>query len=371
MFIVAVVLVATFFVACDALSGWTYEATSSSCAGTDADPCGPVYWSKVNGAGSCGLDSQSPINLVNVPAAFNLSYPHLTSLEGGCPSWVQFSNNYTFEVGLIESKDNIYCSNLYLTYGTGTFYLQQIHFHSPSEHSIGGGYYAAEAHMVHVNPETSQKLVLGVFMQEAAFDNMAPSNNSFLNLLWTAGGQATLRGEEVVVEELVSSAAPGAALSLFNPYTAFLPARSTHYQYNGSLTVPPCSENVQWIVFDEAVPISRDDLSILRSAIGALKTAKLSSSGNSNRVPSQPVNGRSVYRVDPALNSLYAQLSAASASDDDSNTDSVARDKAHEAVALSASALTISILAAAVTVVLANFTFRHVNPFPRSWSNKV
>lgn len=42
MFIVAVVLVATFFVACDALSGWTYEATSSSCAGTDADPCGPV-----------------------------------------------------------------------------------------------------------------------------------------------------------------------------------------------------------------------------------------------------------------------------------------------------------------------------------------
>lgn len=42
MFIAAIVLVAAFFVACDALSGWTYEATSSSCAGTDADPCGPV-----------------------------------------------------------------------------------------------------------------------------------------------------------------------------------------------------------------------------------------------------------------------------------------------------------------------------------------
>lgn len=42
MFIAAIVLVATFVVACDALSGWTYEATSSSCAGTDSDPCGPV-----------------------------------------------------------------------------------------------------------------------------------------------------------------------------------------------------------------------------------------------------------------------------------------------------------------------------------------
>jgi hypothetical protein len=42
MFITTIVLVAAFFVACDALSGWTYEATSSSCAGTDADPCGPV-----------------------------------------------------------------------------------------------------------------------------------------------------------------------------------------------------------------------------------------------------------------------------------------------------------------------------------------
>lgn len=317
------------------------------------------------------MDSQSPINLVNVPAAFNLSYPQLQSLQGGCSSWVQFSNNYTFEVGLIESKDNIYCQNLYLTYGTGTFYLQQIHFHSPSEHSIGGGYFAAEAHLVHVNPVTSQKLVLGVFMQEAAFENMAPSNNSFLNLLWTAGGASTLTGDEVVIDDLVSSAASGAALSLLNPYTAFLPARSTHYQYNGSLTVPPCSENVQWIVFDEAVPISRDDLNILRGAIGALKTAKLSPNGNSNRVPSQPINGRSVYRVDPALNHLYNLLSSSPASDDDSNTDSVARDKAHEAVALSASALTISILAAAVTIVLANFTFRRVNPFPNSWCSKV
>lgn len=318
----------------------------------------------MKGAGSCGLDSQSPINLVNAQTTFNRSAPVTHILEGGCPSWAQFSNNYTYEVGFIESKEDIYCQNLYVTYGDAQFYLSQIHFHSPSEHSIGGGYFAAEAHLVHENPVTMQKLVLGVFMQQAAYDNMAPSNNSFLNQLWTAGGEATLAGEEVFIHDLVSTASPSAVLAKLNPYTQFLPARTTHYQYNGSLTVPPCSENVQWIVFDQPVPISSDDLRILRSAIGALKTAKLSPDGNSNRVPSQALNGRSVYRVDPALNQLYAQLQTTTVTGTDAfNTASEAKDQSHRATGLSASALTFSIIAAVACVLLVNLTFRNIDPF--------
>lgn len=65
--------------------------------------------------------------------------------------------------------------------------MAQIHFHSPSEHTFGGGYYAAEAHLVHIDPLTKSKLVLGVMMHETAYSGMAPCKwsspySSYVNL---------------------------------------------------------------------------------------------------------------------------------------------------------------------------------------------
>jgi carbonic anhydrase len=45
----------------------------------------------------------------------------------------------------------------------------------------------------------------------------------------------------------------------FDPL-AFLPASPVHYRYSGSLTTPPCTEGVAWIVFAEPMTISDEDM---------------------------------------------------------------------------------------------------------------
>lgn len=175
------------------------------------------------------------------------------------------------------------CSNLSLTYNGTQYYMLQTHFHSPSEHSIGGGYFSAEAHLVH-RSASGALLVIGLFLQEAA-ESFTPSNNSYLDVFWDAAGPDTIAGITTDVTNFRKS---------LNPYASFLPGRQTHYVYNGSLTTPPCYESVQWLVYDQPVMISTDDLYIIRKAIAALPHTLVSAAGNNNRVPSRPLNGRSV-----------------------------------------------------------------------------
>ena len=134
---------------------------------------------------------------------------------------------------------------------------------------------------MHMNALTQETLVLGVFLDIPASPMQMP-NNSFLN---------TLQGRPVTVTD---------GANTLNPYYSMLPGVASHWEYTGSLTTPPCSPGVQWVVFDTPVRISLDDLSILRAAGAALPTNFLSESGNNNRYPAIPLNGRTVSYVPSA-----------------------------------------------------------------------
>jgi hypothetical protein len=175
---------------------------------------------------------------------------------------------------------------LQLSYQGIQYNLVQIHFHTPSEHTFGGGYYDAEAHIVHQNPlNTKQYLVLGVMLQASA-SNISNSNNLFLNSIWNAGGSNILTGQQTNIEE---------SSTYLNPYAQFLPPSTIHYVYNGSFTTPPCTQGVQWVVYDEVVQVSQDDIYLLRSAVKALKTNAVSLAGNNNRGVTFPLNGRTIF----------------------------------------------------------------------------
>lgn len=140
-----------------------------------------------------------------------------------------------------------------------TYNLTQFHFHHPSEHTVDGQAAPLELHLVHTS-STAQLAVVGIMIHVGEpSDAYAPI---FDNLLTSA--QTTTRVEGVSL----------------NP-TDLLPTDTTsRYSYSGSLTTPPCSEGVQWLVLTQPVTVSQAQVDQFVSAIGA------------NARPVQPLNDR-------------------------------------------------------------------------------
>lgn len=117
------------------------------------------------------------------------------------------------------------------------FDIAQLHFHVPSEHTVDGEAMAAEFHFVHATTG-GDTLVVGIFAEEG------PEHNP----VW---------------QPFVEGAAwPGTADLPFY-LSAMLPTDPTVESYVGSLTTPPCTEGVQWVVYTTPVQLSADQLAVL------------------------------------------------------------------------------------------------------------
>jgi carbonic anhydrase len=147
-----------------------------------------------------------------------------------------------------------------ITVGEERFELLQYHFHSPSEHHVDGKAFAAEMHLVH-RAADGRLAVIGVLFEEGAA-------NAALDPIW-ANLPAT-KGEETHLAHLTVDA------------DALLPASRSSYRYSGSLTTPPCSEDVTWIVMTTPVTMSAEQLARLRAVL------------KPNNRPVQPLNDRQI-----------------------------------------------------------------------------
>ena len=151
-----------------------------------------------------------------------------------------------------------------LVLGGVSYALAQYHFHTPSEHTVAGKHYPAEMHFVHMSAD-KKLAVVGVFIETGkhnrAFDPI------WSNLPKKQGEEKHLPNVKVDVD-------------------ALLPLDHAMFRYDGSLTTPPCSEGVSWLVFATPVQLSESQLTKLRGILD----------GNSR--PTQPLNGRNVGRVE-------------------------------------------------------------------------
>jgi carbonic anhydrase len=146
----------------------------------------------------------------------------------------------------------------------GTPYeLQQFHFHLPSEHTEDGEHTAMEMHFVHAD-ETGDLAVVGVLMEKERGD-------SAFTDLWDR--LPTEEGDEAEINEPIDLA-------------EFLPNDRDQYQYDGSLTTPPCTEGLKWIVLDDPVSVTPSQVAAYREVFH-----------RSNR-PTQPLNDRVVTLVE-------------------------------------------------------------------------
>lgn len=114
----------------------------------------------------------------------------------------------------------------------------QFHFHTPSEHTVGGKSYGNEMHLVHKN-DKNELAVVGVLIEEGA-------ENAAYKAIWSnlpaKANEKKSDGVEINASEL-------------------LPKDKKYFTYSGSLTTPPCSENVRWIVLTSPVQMSEGQIS--------------------------------------------------------------------------------------------------------------
>jgi carbonic anhydrase len=197
---------------------------------------------------SCGC-AQSPIDLVGAMACGTLA-PVIYDYHP-LPVMIQ-NNGHTVQV------DNQLPNGILLE---GVRYeLLQFHFHAPSEHTIEGRTYAMEVHLVHRSAEGALAVV-GVMLEPGPV-------NVGLAGLWT---------------QLPQSECPcHLCEGLWVNPMALLPANHRCYRYQGSLTTPPGSEGVSWVVLAEPIYVSPMQITRFRAIM----------CGNAR--PVQPCNGREI-----------------------------------------------------------------------------
>lgn len=115
--------------------------------------------------------------------------------------------------------------------------LNQINFHTPSENQIDGKTYPMEAQLIHSDSRNNIAIV-SVFFEEAA-DNFA-LNKLLRNLPENENEKQDVKSEVSAYE--------------------LLPNSKDYYRFNGSLTTPPCSEGVKWIVLKTPTELSKSQL---------------------------------------------------------------------------------------------------------------
>ncbi|MDQ5903129.1 MAG: carbonic anhydrase, partial [Pseudomonadota bacterium] len=118
--------------------------------------------------------------------------------------------------------------------------LIQFHFHRPAEERINGRGFDMVAHFVHKSEE-GRLAVVAVLMEKGV-------ENPFVQTLWNY----------MPLEKNEDVAPPSVQV---DP-TSFLPADRSYYTYMGSLTTPPCTENVQWLVMKQPVQVSAEQIAI-------------------------------------------------------------------------------------------------------------
>jgi carbonic anhydrase len=117
--------------------------------------------------------------------------------------------------------------------------LVQFHFHRPSEERVDGRQFDMVAHLVHKDLD-GRLAVVAVLLDRG-------SAHAVVQSVWN--NLPLEKGEEVPAR---------ASLDL----NALLPVERSYFTYMGSLTTPPCSEGVLWMVMKQPVPISAEQIGI-------------------------------------------------------------------------------------------------------------
>ena len=209
---------------------------------------GPDRWTTLKPEfGACAGKNQSPIDVTGTIDA-KLKPVRFSYMAGGHEV---VNNGHTIQVN-VEEGSHIVVDGI-------QFNLKQFHFHAPSENHISGKSYPLEAHLVHADKDGNLAVVAAVYNEDKA--------NATIAAAWNQMPKA--EGKSTLPTKISAS--------------GLLPKNRDYYRYNGSLTTPPCTEGVRWIVMKKPMTVSKEQLKAFQEILGF-----------SNNRPIQPANARPI-----------------------------------------------------------------------------
>jgi carbonic anhydrase len=218
---------------------WSYEGDT-----------GPEHWAELDPAWALAAQgqSQSPIDLGEAKQGYagTLKFHYLTS------GIRLFNTGHSIQMNVEPGS--------WVEIDGNRFHLKQFHLHSPSEHALNGVHSEMEAHCVHKSDD-GKLAVVGFLMDAGA---SSARFDVYLNNIPAVGETRVLPNYQADL-------------------AAILPDDLEHnYHYQGSLTTPPCTESVEWIVLKSHKTLSPEQIATFRKYYAG------------NNRPIQPLNGREV-----------------------------------------------------------------------------
>ena len=211
---------------------------------------GPANWAELShDFETCKLGkTQSPLDIVTKAVEKSQAGAIQTGYKASPAELV--NNGHTIQVNLGDGGGSKLAGQDYQ--------ILQFHFHTPSEEKINGKAFPLNIHLVHKSAD-GKLGVVGVFVKEGK-ENAALKD--IFAMLPAEEGKAPLK----------ASFDAG----------SLLPASLAYYQYTGSLTTPPCSENVSFFILKTPVEMSKGQIAAFKKVFAM----------NARNV--QPLNGRKI-----------------------------------------------------------------------------
>jgi carbonic anhydrase len=222
---------------------WSYEGNT-----------GPAKWATLDSKNTVCADGteQSPIDIELSQIKVDKEVGNV-DINYQPTTFTLMNNGHTIQANDSSGSNTI-------TVEGQKYTLVQLHFHKPSENQINGQTFDMEMHLVHKNSE-GKLAVLGVLIKAGQ------QNEQLAEIFSNLPKEKTK--EDIKLEQAID-------------LNALLPKDKKAFRYDGSLTTPPCSERVEWTVFEQPIELSTEQI----NAFGTIFA--------DNHRPVQPLNNREV-----------------------------------------------------------------------------
>lgn len=230
-------------------ANWSYEGET-----------GPEYWGDLDptNAVCTNGEEQSPIN-IEMPKTEKDDDVRELEFNYAPTNFSLANNGHTIQGNPVSIDNSIVVDG-------EEYKLAQFHFHTPSEHQFNGQSFDMELHLVHKSAN-NELAVVGLMIKEGAA-------NTALEQSWKVLPKEVTTKDVKVTE----------AIDLIE----LLPENKKNFRYEGSLTTPPCSEEVEWIVLEQPIEMSKEQIDLFRQIF------------EDNHRPVQPLNDREV-EIEPSM----------------------------------------------------------------------